>query len=213
MKITRFVSRIFQENCYLLWDDESQEAAIVDPGMMSSDEQNQVDTFLKNNNIVLKYVLLTHAHIDHAASAEYLSKTHKAIVCAHSGETHLAQNLPMQNEMFGLGLKIQPLTIGKTLSDGDVLHVANEKIEVRHCPGHSEGGVIFYLEESGSAFVGDSIFMGSIGRTDLWGGDYDTLINSINNQILTLPDDTCLYSGHGPSTTVLFEKQQNPFLK
>ena len=201
-----FVTNDFMELCYLLIEENTRETAIVDPGMMKEAKIDEVCSFIRDNDLKVKYVLLTHAHIDHAASAEFLAKKYGVEVCGNRGDESLAQNLPDQAMRFHLPVKLSPLTIGRHLSDGDVLTLGLEQINVITTPGHSEGGLTYYVPASSFACVGDTIFDGSIGRTDLPGGDFETLIDSIKKKIFTLPDETVLFSGHGPSTSVIREK-------
>ena len=207
-----FVTNDFMELCYLLIEENTKETAIVDPGMMKEAKIDEVCSFIRDNDLKVKYVLLTHAHVDHAASAEILAKKYGVEVCGNIGDESLAQNLADQAMRFHLPVKLSPLTIGRHLCDGDVLTLGLEQINVITTPGHSEGGLTYYVPASGFACVGDTIFDGSIGRTDLPGGDFETLIDSIKKKIFTLPDETVLFSGHGPSTSVLREKNYNPYV-
>ncbi|MGM9803666.1 MAG: MBL fold metallo-hydrolase [Muribaculaceae bacterium] len=213
MKISRFVTELFQENCYVVWDEESRQAAIIDPGMMKDGERQSVDDFIANNSLTLNYILLTHMHVDHVASAQYISTKYGCEIYAHNLDSDLGNILPLQVKAFHLKLNLTPLVANKYVTDGDRLQLAGETIEVLHTPGHSPGGVTYYFAQSCAAFTGDSVFNGSIGRTDLWGGDYDQLISAIRNKILTLPGDTVLYPGHGPSTTADDERQYNMYLR
>lgn len=212
LKIKMFVTNDFMELCYLLIEENTKETAIVDPGMMKEAKIDEVCSFIRDNDLKVKYVLLTHAHVDHAASAEILAKKYGVEVCGNIGDESLAQNLADQAMRFHLPVKLSPLTIGRHLSDGDVLTLGLEQINVITTPGHSEGGLTYYVPTSGFACVGDTIFDGSIGRTDLPGGDFETLIDSIKKKIFTLPDETVLFSGHGPSTSVIREKNYNPYV-
>ena len=213
MKIKMFVTNDFMELCYLLIEENTKETAIVDPGMMKEAKIDEVCSFIRDNDLKVKYVLLTHAHVDHAASAEILAKKYGVEVCGNIGDESLAQNLADQAMRFHLPVKLSPLTIGRHLSDCDVLTLGLEQINVITTPGHSEGGLTYYVPTSGFACVGDTIFDGSIGRTDLPGGDFETLIDSIKKKIFTLPDETVLFSGHGPSTSVIREKNYNPYVQ
>ncbi|MGN1264480.1 MAG: MBL fold metallo-hydrolase, partial [Muribaculaceae bacterium] len=166
-----------------------------------------------SKGLKVKYILLTHAHLDHAAAAEDLAKKYGVEVYANMSDAELAQNLPDQAMRFRLPVNLKPLKFDKFLNDGDILMLGDERIEVIATPGHSMGGLMYYVPESGFACVGDTIFQGSIGRTDLPGGDFYTLINAIKEKVFSLPDETVLFSGHGPSTTVLREKQMNPYVR
>ena len=207
-----FVTNDFMELCYLLIEENTRETAIVDPGMMKEAKIDEVCSFIRDNDLKVKYVLLTHAHVDHAASAEILVKKYGVEVCGNIGDESLAQNLADQAMRFHLPVKLSPLTIGRHLGDGETLTLGLEQINVITTPGHSEGGLTYYVPASSFACVGDTIFDGSIGRTDLPGGDFETLIDSIKKKIFTLPDETVLFSGHGPSTSVIREKNYNPYV-
>ena len=202
----------FGENMYILWDEASREAAVVDPGMMRESEREMVTKFIEDNNLNVKHVLLTHLHVDHITSARWLADKTGADVCGSSLDAPLGMELPEQVAHFRINVEVEPLTVDRNLADGDTLQLGDEKIHVLHVPGHSPGGLAFYLHDSALLISGDTIFNGSVGRTDLWGGDMLQQLNSIREKILTLPDETVIASGHGPTTTVADEKRFNPFL-
>lgn len=202
----------FGENMYILWDETSREAVVVDPGMMRDAEREMVTKFIEGQKLNVIHILLTHMHIDHITSARWLADKTGADVCACALDAQLGRELPDQIAQFHLKIEAEPLIIDRILSDGDVLSLGDESIQVLHVPGHSPGGLAFYLPQSGLLISGDTIFNGSVGRTDLWGGDMAQLINSIREKILPLPDETVIASGHGPTTTIADEKRCNPFL-
>ena len=202
----------FGENMYILWDEASREAAVVDPGMMRDDERKMVTRFIEENKLNVVHVLLTHLHLDHACSARWLADQTGADVCGSIKDAPLGLDLPQQVALFHLNIESEPLTIDRDLCDGDTITLGDEVIQVLHVPGHSPGGLAFYLPESALLIAGDTIFNGRVGRTDLMGGDMAQLINSIHEKILPLPDETVIASGHGPTTTVADEKRFNPFL-
>ena len=202
----------FGENMYILWDEASHEAAVVDPGMMRDGEREMLTRFINDNKLTVKHVLLTHLHLDHVTGARWLADQTGADVCACALDAPLGRDLKRQVEEFGLNIECEPLTIDRNLAEGDTLTLGDEIIQVLHVPGHSPGGLAFYLPQSALLIAGDTIFNGSVGRTDLMGGDMAQLINSIREKILTLPDETVIASGHGPTTTVADEKRFNPFL-
>ena len=160
----------------------------------------------------MKHILLTHLHVDHITGARWLADKTGADVCGSALDNPLGQELPDQVAHFRINREVEPLTVDRNLSEGDTLQLGDEIIQVLHVPGHSPGGLAFYVPQSNLLFSGDTIFNGSIGRTDLWGGDFAQLINSIREKILPLPDETVIASGHGPTTTVADEKRCNPFL-
>lgn len=212
MNATMMTVNPFGENMYILWDEASREAVVVDPGMMRQGERDMVTKFIADNDLKVKHILLTHLHLDHVTSARWLADQTGADVCGSILDKELGMNLPQQVAQFHLKIESDVLTIDRHLQDGDTIPLGDETIQVLHVPGHSPGGLAFYLPESSLLISGDTIFNGSVGRTDLMGGDMATLINSIREKIFPLPDETVIASGHGPTTTVADEKRFNPFL-
>lgn len=213
MKISKFTVNPFAENTYILWNEDSNDVAIVDPGMCSLQECEALDKFLAESGLCPKMVLLTHQHVDHIMGTGYLAKKYGCTVYAHAADVELGNKADVQLRMFNLECDFQPFNVTSLIADGDFIELNGEEIKILHTPGHSAGGVVFYLPHSCCAFVGDTIFQMSIGRTDLTGGDYDTLIKSIRTKLYSLPEETMLYPGHGGATTVGDEKQYNPFVK
>ena len=212
MNATMMTVNPFGENMYILWDEASREAVVVDPGMMRQDERDMVTKFIADNDLKVKHILLTQLHLDHVTSARWLADQTGADVCGSILDKELGQNLPQQVAQFHLKIESEGLTLDRHLQDGETIPLGDETIQVLHVPGHSPGGLAFYLPESSLLISGDTIFNGSVGRTDLMGGDMATLINSIREKIFPLPDETVIASGHGPTTTVADEKRFNPFL-
>ena len=212
MNATMMTVNPFGETMYILWDESSREAVVVDPGMMRDAEREMVAKFIDEHNLSVKHILLTHLHVDHITSARWLADKTGADVCGSSLDDQLGQELPEQVAHFRVNMEVEPLTVDRNLADGDTIPLGEETIQVLHVPGHSPGGLAFYLPQSALLISGDTIFNGSVGRTDLWGGDMAQLINSIREKILTLPDETVIASGHGPTTTIADEKRFNPFL-
>lgn len=212
MNATMMSVNPFGENMYILWDEASHEAVVIDPGMMREGEREMVTKFIDEHQLKVKHVLLTHLHVDHITGARWLADKTGVDVCGSALDNPLGQELPDQVAHFRINIEVEPLTVDRNLSDGDTLPLGDEIIQVLHVPGHSPGGLAFYVPQSNLLFSGDTIFNGSIGRTDLWGGDFAQLINSIREKILPLPDETVIASGHGPTTTVADEKRCNPFL-
>ena len=203
---------MFGENMYILWDEETHDAVVVDPGMMRDAEREMVTKFIKGQELNVKHILLTHLHIDHITGARWLADQTGADVCGSALDAQLGRELPEQVAQFHINIETQPLELDRNLTDGDTIPLGDEMIQVLHVPGHSPGGLAFYLSQSGLLISGDTIFNGSVGRTDLMGGDMAQLINSIHEKILPLPDETVIASGHGPTTTIADEKRCNPFL-
>lgn len=212
MNATMMTVNMFGENMYILWDEETHDAVVVDPGMMRDAEREMVTKFIKGQELNVKHILLTHLHIDHITGARWLADQTGADVCGSALDAQLGRELPEQVAQFHINIETQPLELDRNLADGDTIPLGDEMIQVLHVPGHSPGGLAFYLSQSGLLISGDTIFNGSVGRTDLMGGDMAQLINSIHEKILTLPDETVIASGHGPTTTIADEKRCNPFL-
>ena len=212
MNATMMTVNPFGENMYILWDENTHDAVIIDPGMMREDECDMVTKYIADNHLNVKHVLLTHLHLDHVTGARWLADQTGAEVCACAMDAPLGLELPEQVAQFHLKMESKPLIIDHELSDGDTIPLGDELIQVLHVPGHSPGGLAFYVPQSNLLFAGDTIFNGSVGRTDLMGGDMVQLINSIREKILPLPDETVVASGHGPTTTIADEKRCNPFL-
>ena len=209
---TMMTVNLFGENVYILWDENTREAVVVDPGMMRDAEREMVTNFIEGQQLNVKHILLTHLHLDHVTSARWLADQTGADVCGCAQDAQLGLELPEQVAQFHLKIECEPLTIDRDLQDGDIIPLGDEMIQVLHVPGHSPGGLAFYLPQSALLISGDTIFNGSVGRTDLMGGDMAQLINSIREKILPLPDETVIASGHGPTTTIADEKRCNPFL-
>ena len=212
MNISVFIVNHVAENCYILWNGKGSEAIIIDPGMCNKRERDAVDSFIKDNDLRLKCVLLTHQHFDHILSASYLADKYGVEVQASKADNYLGERLPQQAADFGLPYECEPITVTHGLKDRDKIELNGEYIEVLEVPGHSPGGLAFYLAESGCVIAGDSLFRRSIGRTDLPGGDADQLISSLRKQLLSLPDDTVVYCGHGEATEIGEENRLNPYI-
>lgn len=218
MIIETFVLTPFQQNTRVLVCGETKKAVCIDPGAKSG----ELVSFLNDNNYELQAITLTHAHLDHVGGVKDLHESFpNAEILLHKDDEDLYYGLPAQPLMMGLqphqlkalGFEYDdPPKLTRNWEDGEVYEVGNLRFKVLHCPGHTRGHVVFAEETEKKVFVGDCLFEGSIGRTDLPGGDYDQLINSIKKKILPLGDEFIVYSGHGNETTVGREKQTNPFL-
>jgi hydroxyacylglutathione hydrolase len=195
----------FQENCYILADADTRDAVLIDPG----EEYDRFLDRLASAQLTLRQVWLTHAHLDHVQGVAGVVRATGVPVSLHPLDRPLYENAVQQGRWFGIEVD-QPTPVDRELADGDRVAVGGLEFEVRHVPGHSPGSVAFV--GNGIAFVGDAVFAGSIGRVDLPGGDGPTLLTSIQERLMTLPDETVLYSGHGPQTTVGTERASNPFL-
>ena len=205
LEVLRLELGPFLANCFLIRTEGQRQALVIDPGF----EWQRIEEALAEWQSDPAAILLTHGHVDHVAGVGPLVRAHSLPVYLHPADLPLYEAAPAQAAAFGLELEPPPPP-SETLTDGESLHLAGVHLDVSHAPGHSPGGVV--LAGSGRAFVGDCVFAGSIGRTDLPGGDTATLLDSIRERILTLPGDTILHSGHGPDTTVDREAGSNPFL-
>jgi len=211
MKIHRFEFNYFGENTYIIWDPQTGEAAVVDPGMHNGRENAMLDSFLKNSHLSLKYILLTHAHIDHTFGIDFIKNIYQVPVLAHKADAPLGQMRGQQAVMFHLPMKLGPVEIDELINSRTKLHLGDEPIEIIETPGHSPGGICLYAPESHFVLTGDTLFQGSIGRTDLPGGNHNMLLQSVSEKLFALDDDTTVYPGHGPETTIGNEKRSNPF--
>ena len=212
MQVAIFQFSLFGINTYLIFDPDTKECAVIDPGMSSSEEEKAIENFIDDKGLKLTHIINTHLHIDHVAGIPFLKKKYGAPVLAHEGDKFLGEGLVQQAKMFGLNLPLDNIEISEYIQAGDKIKIGNGVMEVISVPGHSKGSVALYDPEGGYLISGDALFQGSIGRTDLPGGNYRELINSIETQLLSLPDNTVVFPGHGPSSTIGEEKKSNPFL-
>ncbi|QTA79504.1 Beta-lactamase domain-containing protein [Desulfonema limicola] len=193
-------------NCYILGCEETKEAVVIDPG----DDADQILMALAESGLTVKYIINTHGHFDHVGANKKMKSATGAPILIHEGDAPMLSRLSTDATMFGLSAENSPGP-DQEISDGDIISFGNFKLKVLHTPGHSPGGVALYTE--GCVFVGDTLFSGSIGRTDLPGGNYEKLISSVKNKLFTLAEDTKVYCGHGPATTIGREKAYNPFFR
>ncbi len=207
LHVEPFVSPAFAQNGYVVWQDDATFAVAVDPGA----DAGRMADYLADNGLFCEAILLTHAHLDHIEGVAELVGRTGAATYLHADDLVLYERVQQQAAMFGLEAQRQP-AVDNTLEHGQRLRFGAIELEVRHVPGHSPGHVLFYSAAGGFALVGDVVFAGSIGRTDLPGGSMSTLLRSIRSHVLTLPAETVLYSGHGPATSVERERVGNPFL-
>lgn len=199
----------FQQNCSLVWCDQTMEGAVIDPG----GDLPQVQAEAQRRGVTLKQILLTHAHIDHAGGTAALAKALALpIIGPHPGDQFWIDGLAQQAQMFGLPAA-EAFTPTRWLQDGDEVMVGRCRFAVRHCPGHTPGHVVFHNAEAKRAFVGDVLFAGSIGRTDFPGGDHATLISSITQRLWPMGDDTVFIPGHGPESSFGRERRSNPYVQ
>lgn len=198
----------FQQNCSLLWCEDTLKAAVVDPG----GDLDKVQAAIAEEGVTVEKILLTHAHIDHAGGTAELARALSVpIEGPHREDDFWIKGLPMQSQMFGFPAP-EVFTPDRWLDDGDSVSVGNLQLQVIHCPGHTPGHVVFYQPESELALVGDVLFHGSIGRTDFPKGDHATLIRSIQEKLFPLGDQVRFIPGHGPMSDFGTERQTNPFV-
>ena len=199
----------FAQNASIVYCTETMDAAVIDPG----GDLPELQQLAAQLGVSLKAIWLTHAHIDHAGGAGELAETlNVPIIGPHPGDQFWIDGLPQQSAMFGFP-PAQHFTPTRWLADGDTVQIGQCTLQVRHCPGHTPGHVVFYSAEAQRAFVGDVLFAGSIGRTDFPQGDHDQLIDSIRTKLWPMGDDTVFIPGHGPESTLGRERRTNPFVR
>lgn len=200
----------FQCNCTIIGCDQTREAVVIDPG----DEAESIVKILEAHQLKPKYLLHTHAHLDHVGGTCGVQQSSGGEACLHEGDRFLFDHVDKQAALFGLPTP-ETGEIDQWLEEGDQIKFGEHVIEVWHTPGHTPGSLSFYLTDpkANRLFTGDTLFAQSIGRTDLWGGDYQQILRSIHDKILPCSDDTIVHAGHGPNSTVGAERQSNPFLQ
>ncbi|PWU03877.1 MAG: MBL fold hydrolase [Bacteroidetes bacterium] len=206
-----FIFSPVQENTYVLYN-EQHECIIIDPGTYYPEEKEELQSFIKTQGLIPKLLLNTHCHLDHVFGNKWVAESYGLILQTHEKEKSVLDYAPTAGLMWNLPFENY---VGDLLylREGDIVKLGDDTLKVLFCPGHSPGSIAFYCEKQQFVIGGDVIFKRSIGRTDLPGGDFNTLINSIRYQIFTLPDTVTIYPGHGDPTTVGFEKANNPFLQ
>lgn len=207
--VTPFVNNPYQENTYML-SDETGACVIIDPGMYTSAEQNEIVNFINANKLKPELLLNTHCHIDHVLGNKFVFDNYGLKPQFNKGELPLLHSIPSYAPQQGFRYEISPEP-EIFLPESGTISFGNSTLELIFAPGHSPAHLCFYNKESNVLIGGDVLFNGSIGRTDLPGGNYETLISSIKNNLFILPDNTIVYPGHGPATTIGHEKQHNPF--
>ncbi|RFP63579.1 MBL fold metallo-hydrolase [Hymenobacter lapidiphilus] len=210
MTVAGFTFNPFAENTYLL-SDETGEAVIVDPGCYEPAEQQALRQYIEDQKLRVVLLVNTHAHIDHVLGNQFVIDTYKVPYLLHEADFATLRAVPTYASNYGFP-RYQPAEPTGQLRAGEAVRFGTTELEVRFVPGHAPGHVVFYHAPTSTVIGGDVLFQGSIGRTDLPGGDHATLIASIKSQLLPLPDDTVVYPGHGPATTIGQEHRTNPFL-
>ncbi len=209
--VKAFTFNPVQENTYILYNEKGH-AIIIDPGCYFEEEREQILSFLQQHKLELKFLLNTHCHLDHVFGNKWIHETFGLLLHIHPNEKQVLDFAPSSGLMWNLPFDNYDAEI-IYLDGTDRIFLDEDDLKILNAPGHSPGHVCFYSQKQGFVIGGDVLFRQSIGRTDLPGGNYETLINSIRTELFPLPDDTIVYSGHGPSTTIGYEKRNNPYLQ
>jgi hydroxyacylglutathione hydrolase len=205
MVLIRLIVGPLQVNCFILADEKTKEAVVIDPG----DDAQDILKVITDKGLRVRYIVNTHAHFDHVGANKAVKDATGAELLLHEADAPVLMTVSSQSRSFGMGSVSSPPP-DRLLKHGDSIVAGEVSLKVLHTPGHTPGGIS--LLEEGMVFTGDALFAGSIGRTDFPGGDLMTLIRSIKTNLMTLPDDTKVFSGHGPASTIGDEKRENPFL-
>jgi len=211
MNIKQFTFNPFMENTFVVWDEKSMQAAVVDPGMSDEVEEDELNSFIEKNSLVIKYLINTHCHVDHVLGCGFVKEKYNPVYYIPEKDLPLYNHAEKQAEMFGITMNKLP-EFDKYLTEDDKIILGTESFSNLFTPGHTPGEYCLYFNESNFCITGDVLFRESIGRTDLYGGDYDTLIASIKSKLFSLPDNIIIYPGHGDQSTIGYEKLHNPFL-
>ena len=209
--IKSFEFNYFQENTFLLYDD-TREAVLIDCGCCRKEEEKELTDFILENKLTLKHLLCTHLHVDHVFGNGFIYKTYGLKPEANKQDVEKLPSPDEQAKLFGLRQHVENVPVEKYIVGGEIIKFGTSELQVLTVPGHSPGSVAFYNKKNGFVIVGDALFAGSIGRTDLWGGNQEVLVAAIHDKLLSLPDETVIYPGHGPETRVIDEKFNNPYL-
>lgn len=211
LTVQKFTFNPFSENTYVVYAD-NKEAAIIDPGCFHRVEENELEAFINNNDLVVKHLLNTHAHIDHVFGNLFCANKWNVPLELHEKDIITLKRMPAAAELWGIkGYKESPMP-GALLTEGQKIKLGTNELDIAFVPGHAPGHVAFISHNNKFIIGGDCLFEGSIGRTDLPGGSLDVLMQSIKNNFLNLPDDYVVYSGHGNETTIGRERKMNPFI-
>lgn len=208
MFIKTFPVGAYQCNCSIIADHNSGEAIIIDPG----DEARRIIKLVKEKKFDVKYIIHTHAHIDHIGATKAVKNRLGGDICLHKDDSYLYENMAMQAQVLGVKMDCDVLPVSKFIEHGDVMECTKDlRAQVLFTPGHTPGSVSFLVNNV--LFSGDTIFKGSIGRTDLWGGDHKQILSSIREKLFKLPANTIVIPGHGPNTSIKIEMKKNPFFQ
>ncbi len=205
MIVIRLVVGPLEVNCYIVADEKTKDAVVIDPG----DDAEEILKIIREKGLKVRYIVNTHAHFDHVGANARIKQTTGAQILLHQADAQLLRMSAEQAVMFGMKAASSP-PADRHVQDGDLIEAGEVSLKVLHTPGHSPGGIC--LAEQGIVFTGDALFEGSVGRSDLFGGDMKTLISAIKNKLMSLPDETRVFPGHGPHSTIGAERKENPFL-
>ena len=209
----RFVVNPVEENCYIIWDDTSHEGAVIDCGAWTKDEHRQIANFIREHGITLKYALQTHMHFDHCLGLGQIASCCGLTPMCHPADVPVYEGAPdMVQKWFRVDISDMLPEVDPCISESHALNLGDNAIQVLHTPGHTPGGVCYYIPQARIVITGDTLFRMGIGRTDLPGGDYRQELESIENKIFTLPADTRVLPGHGPESSVGEELNANPYI-
>lgn len=211
MQIKLFSFNPFQVNTYLLIND-ANECILIDAGCFDARECSKLSSYITENKLSLKRVLNTHLHLDHIFGNKFIYEQFGIKPEGHQADDFLIERFPLMAKNFGINSE-STIELGNYLKDNDKIILGEINLTVLHTPGHSPGGISFYAEKENCLFSGDTLFLGSIGRTDLEGGNFECLKESIENKLFILPENTLVFPGHGPKTSIAFEKNNNPYLR
>ena len=213
MTIKRFEFNMFPVNCYVLSDETTGEAAIIDAGCYYPEEQQRLKQYIADNRLTIKHLLGTHLHLDHIFGNSFVAREFGVKPEACRDDEFLLERMPAMCRMFGFPPNEPAVPLGGYIADGDKICFGNIVLRAIHVPGHSPGSLVYYCAAEHCMFSGDVLFQGSIGRADLTGGNFDELIEHICSRLFVLPNETVVYPGHGAPTTIGIEKAENPFFR
>lgn len=211
IRLEKFIFNPFAENTFVAWDDASKDCAVIDPGNSSPDEDRMLETFIVDNKLNVLYLINTHCHLDHILGCKFVKERFNPGYLIPEKDLPFLENAETQALAFSINISGTPKP-DKYISEELKLHLGKHTMNFLFTPGHTPGEYCIYFEEEKICISGDVLFREGIGRTDLWGGSYDTLIESIKTKLFTLPEDVTIYPGHGDKSTIGHEKTHNPFL-
>lgn len=212
LKVKQFAFSLFGVNTYLVIDEATKDAIVIDPAMADPAEQKEFDDYVRESKAKITQIVNTHLHLDHCFGENYVKDKYGVPVAASIDDAPLGESMALQYSKFGLKGNNGNVHIDVPLKDGDIIHIGDSELKVLATPGHTPGGLCLYSPNGKIIFSGDTLFQGSVGRTDLAGGNHNQLIKSIREKLFTLPNDVTVLPGHGPHTTIGWEKSHNPYV-